>query len=741
MSLHEIINVISRTAEGHLSAANCANGFYALGKLVGHNRRHEPSLETKALVKKLVTSASYRAFNRNQTLKIYYGVATGRLDLLDERLPRLLKTLIDVGVRQTKDALHDMSAQQITNLMMSLAKLEKPPQLPTPSSIVMSAIKGGGQRSDYISLVRSLAGEIYTRGLKDFNSRDISTMMWSLAAIGDPQGSEEKQVCDLVAKEICMRGFKGFAPQGISSLLWSFATLEFCHEEFLDTVCKEISSQGLKQFNEQDITNVIWSLAKLGRYDAVLCRMILDEVYSRGLGNFNSQGVTNLLSSFVKLGMSVTTAADEKSDAGGALSQDGPRFFGMISDEINRRGLRPFSHQAIASVAWSFGTAGSKDDRIFDRISQEILDRGLRDFSAQHISNLVLGYAKSGKSNQLVFESISRHIARGSSRQLKEFTSQGISNLLWSFAKVEWFDEELIEVMVDEVCNRKLHDFTSQAISTIIWAIAKVGRYFDARFLGLVVDEVKLRGMKDFDGQHISNLLWSLATFGVNDPGFLELIPEAIEEKLPESSFQSIVNISWSLVCLDVLDTPAARRFFDLTLPSTIQVEYIKEVALQLHQCKVAWMQTHPDQPLPRLLKGLIGDGEWIEQAVNERNEMNESSSSHLEVASVLHELGFTDLTNEFITENGISVDVLLRTNVKHPAKVAIEVDGPFHFMSDGSTPTGATMFKRRLLEREGYQVYSINVTKEWRNLRSREDQRQYLLRLLRSELNITTSE
>ena len=101
-------------------------------------------------------------------------------------------------------------------------------------------------------------------------------------------------------------------------------------------------------------------------------------------------------------------------------------------------------------------------------------------------------------------------------------------------------------------------------------------------------------------------------------------------------------------------------------------------------------------------------------------------------LAELLREMGFLNLQNEYITPRGISVDILMPIP---PGNVVIEVDGPFHFLSDGNTPSGATVFKRRLLERDGYMVCSVNVMKEWRELKTREEQIKYVKSMLDGKL------
>ena len=55
--------------------------------------------------------------------------------------------------------------------------------------------------------------------------------------------------------------------------------------------------------------------------------------------------------------------------------------------------------------------------------------------------------------------------------------------------------------------------------------------------------------------------------------------------------------------------------------------------------------------------------------------------------------------------------------------KLAIEVDGPSHFLSDGKTLNGNTVLRNRLLENRGWKVISISAMNEWVPLRGKQSQ------------------
>ena len=74
----------------------------------------------------------------------------------------------------------------------------------------------------------------------------------------------------------------------------------------------------------------------------------------------------------------------------------------------------------------------------------------------------------------------------------------------------------------------------------------------------------------------------------------------------------------------------------------------------------------------------------WKDQALN-----IQISKLHQDVSTVLSSLGI-DHRNEFLTEDEYySIDIAVLEGVLGPYRVALEVDGPFHFASNTRAPLG----------------------------------------------------
>ena len=81
-------------------------------------------------------------------------------------------------------------------------------------------------------------------------------------------------------------------------------------------------------------------------------------------------------------------------------------------------------------------------------------------------------------------------------------------------------------------------------------------------------------------------------------------------------------------------------------------------------------------------------------------------SKMQLDVSASLRKLGAT-VQDEYICEDsGYSIDALV--DLGDGVKIAVEVDGPNHFVGDSKTLTGATILKRRQLRHFGWHTVSV---------------------------------
>jgi hypothetical protein len=93
----------------------------------------------------------------------------------------------------------------------------------------------------------------------------------------------------------------------------------------------------------------------------------------------------------------------------------------------------------------------------------------------------------------------------------------------------------------------------------------------------------------------------------------------------------------------------------------------------------------------------------------------------------------------EQVTADGaLSIDIAATTAAG--VRVAIEADGPWHFIQPSNTPEGGTLFRNRALAARGYAVLSIPYW-EWNALRGADSKQQYLLAKLQQAARPTQAQ
>jgi hypothetical protein len=99
----------------------------------------------------------------------------------------------------------------------------------------------------------------------------------------------------------------------------------------------------------------------------------------------------------------------------------------------------------------------------------------------------------------------------------------------------------------------------------------------------------------------------------------------------------------------------------------------------------------------------------WLEGVGN-----TSTSRTQLQMLDAVRQLpGCSGASSEHLTDDGLfSIDIAVQ--LPGSQKLAVEVDGPTHFLGNAPTvPNGATRLRTRLLEARGWRVVSVPVT-EW---------------------------
>ena len=166
--------------------------------------------------------------------------------------------------------------------------------------------------------------------------------------------------------------------------------------------------------------------------------------------------------------------------------------------------------------------------------------------------------------------------------------------------------------------------------------------------------------------------------------------------------------MAWAFAAADVL--PSGAHLFERPdfVERVVELErdFSRHELCQLHQWQL-WLSLEPrSSGWPQLPSALQ------RRCYASFHTQAKPSRQQRQVMESLRALGLSP-REEVRTRVGYSVDAMVSL---HGREVAIEVDGPSHFVRDTRTPNGATTLKRRQLRAAGYTLLPVPYW-EWRAL------------------------
>jgi very-short-patch-repair endonuclease len=166
----------------------------------------------------------------------------------------------------------------------------------------------------------------------------------------------------------------------------------------------------------------------------------------------------------------------------------------------------------------------------------------------------------------------------------------------------------------------------------------------------------------------------------------------------------------------------------------------VTEGLQQLHQVHI-WLQQLQLSEQPQGLSGVLSEQQLSECAVAWElqrcsNATAAASLLQQQVMAALQQLPSSmwqgEMRMESVTPDGnLSIDIAAVTAAG--VQLAIEVDGPTHFVSPGNRLNGPTQFRTRMLAAQGYTVIGIPYW-EWNACKTAEERLEYLAANLQGE-------
>jgi len=376
--------------------------------------------------------------------------------------------------------------------------------------------------------------------------------------------------------------------------------------------------------------------------------------------------------------------------------------------------LNDFWPQALKDLVWAYATLDEQSPELLKKVADHILQLdNLDKFIPQHLSNTVWAYATAEESHPNLFKKVADHIV--GLNDLRSFNGQDCSNTVWAYATADESHPNMFKKVANHIVKLlNLNRYDPQALKDIVWAYATAGESHPQLFKKLA-DEANKR-QHELIPQQISNFLWAFATNGqVDEHLFSSLVP-SVKANLNKYNAQNLSNVAWAYSVADV-DAPSVfnDEFANACLRK--ENEFELEALAQLHQWQLWQDEIKSGISLPLSLQKRCYES-FISKVLR-------PSRLQDDVVSILSSMGLQP-QEEVLLKSGYRIDAVVEVNGK---QIAVEVDGPSHFIGRSRELTGSTILKhRQVAALDGMPVVAIPYW-EWDKLKKDSEKKQQYLR------------
>ncbi len=716
-----------------INAQGTVNLLWALAKLVDNGLALEKTAKLKEAVVALLPHVKTKAeakeekdcFNTQGTTNLLWALAK----LVDnglalEKTPKLKEAvaalLPQVKTKAESKAEKDrVNNQDTANLLWALAKLvdnglklEKTPKLKEAVAALLPHVKTKAE----------------SKQEKDhFILQQIANLLWALAKLVDNGLAVEKttNLKEAVAALVHLVKTKAeskkekdhFNLQEVTNLLWAVAKLVDNGLELENTaklkeaVCallpyvktKAESKEEKDHFRPQAVANLLWAVAKLVDNGLELETKLKEVVVALLLqvkikaeskkDHFISQHIANLLWALAKLVDNGLEKTAKLKEAVNALLPHVATRAESIEEKDH------FKTQSIANLLWAVA---------------KLVDNGL-----------TLG--KTVKLKETVAALLPRVITKAESKEEKDhFNPQAVANLLWAMAKLvdnglklektaklkEAVAALLPQVKTKAESKEEKDRFKSQGTVNLLWAVVilvdngleleKTPKLKEAlaALLYHVKTKAESKEEKDhFNTQGTAILLWALAKLG-----------EAIELNLVKSTFNFLVDrisktpqLSQQSILMSLWGVMVFCARFYLESGSNDKHSLEKHIGELFSRLEIT-SPGNEDQSITAMAASWLGRAcpvvpDYQTLISQSQYTLRDQLQSSLPSLKIEEEKSLNSLP---------PVDLLLPEY-----NMVIDVQGPSHYVGgDFKTRNGPTLLKIALLQKSGFEVIEIPVTR-----------------------------
>ncbi|KAI8475360.1 MAG: hypothetical protein J3K34DRAFT_484527 [Monoraphidium minutum] len=529
-------------------------------------------------------------------------------------------------------------------------------------------------------------------------------------------------------------------PQALANTVWACGKLGFAEAPLLDACLARLCGAA-PEARPQALANALYAAALLWdsgfRVDEQQARQLVAALVERR-HEAKPQDVSNTLWAAATMGLPLP-------------EQQARRLVAALVER--RQEAKP---QALSNMLWAVATMGLPlPEQLVWQLVVALVERR-QEAVPQNISNTLWAAATMGL--PLPEQSWERLLAALAAKA-PQAAPQEVANALWAAAKrkaepgaaaaregsVTAVEAALMQLAA-AVSKEQVACYSAQGVSNSLWALSELR----LRPPGptTLLAEAALQRAPAMAPQDLSNTALALARLGVDDARLFAALASAAAQHQQQLGAQDISNLAWAAAVADQRQlSGAVAALCGQLAGSSCWGSAVPEHHWQLWQVHL-WLRD--GQPTV----GAGGDGSggglagalsaaqlqqcaaaWeasLQQTAQQRR--SELERRVFECARRLPCLA--DCRQEARTPDGaFSVDVAA-AHAASGRRLAIEADGPWHFMRSGREPTGETLARNRALAARGFVVVSVPWW-EWQEVRGdAAAQDAYLLRKVEAALS-----
>ena len=313
-----------------------------------------------------------------------------------------------------------------------------------------------------------------------------------------------------------------------------------------------------------------------------------------------------------------------------------------------------------------------------------------------------------------------------SALKLGEFKPQELSNTLYACGQLGITPPDDWMQHFWHTSASKLGKFALQGLSNTLYACGRLGIAPPADWMQRYCDAIEPK-KGELDLQGLSKTVYAFARLDVKPPAnWLQSVAESCERSLPDANSQHLSNTAFALASLGMWELPLWRGLWErlcLAMPRDA-AGWNAEAHLHARQLYLAYQMAAVERPglLPAPDPELLAAARksWFD-AVGDS-----SSRLHEQVSACLARMGVTHANEHWCERAERCIDIAIEDS---GARVALEVDGPHHFLQDGRQD-GSTLLRNRMLAAHGWRVVVVDY-RLWQQPQTEAQREEYLRRLL----------